>query len=155
GANGPSGSPSISADGRYVAFQTTANNLGAQDLDTTSDVVVVDRDPDGNGILDDGDCAPQPYCHQVTRVSPDWFDAQAGAVPGAGAPSIPADASPIAWVGISLAQENSVLPDQAPGQGVPVVYRSTLEKSPTGAITAVRSQQVRPQADGLQVRGAS
>ncbi|MGH4023540.1 MAG: choice-of-anchor D domain-containing protein [Pseudonocardiaceae bacterium] len=154
-ANGPSGNPSISADGRYVAFQTAASNLGAQDLDATSDVVVVDRDPDGNGILDDGDCPPQPYCHQVTRISPEWFDDQGRALTSAGAPSISAAGDAIAWVGVSLAEQNSVLPGDDAVRGVPVVYRSTLEKGPAGALTAVRSQQVRPQAEGLVVRGVS
>ncbi|HEX2300416.1 MAG TPA: choice-of-anchor D domain-containing protein, partial [Pseudonocardiaceae bacterium] len=154
-ANGPSGNPSISADGRYVAFQTGASNLGVQDLDVTSDVVVVDRDPDGNGILDDGDCRPQPYCHQVTRISPEWFDDQGRALTSAGAPSISAAGDALAWVGVSLAEQNSVQPGEDAAGGVPVVYRSTLEKGPTGAITAVRSQQVRPQAEGLLVRGVS
>lgn len=154
-SNGPSGNPSISADGRYVAFQTTANNLGALDLDPTSDVVVVDRDPDGNGIFDDGGCSLQQYCHQVTRVSPEWFDDQGRPVTGTGAPSISAAGDTVAWVGVSLAEENSVLPDAGQGAGVPVIYRSTLEKGPTGAITAVRSQQVQPRAEGLLVRGAS
>ncbi len=154
-SNGPSGNPSISADGRYVAFQTTANNLGVLDLDPTSDVVVVDRDPDGNGIFDDGNCPLQQYCHQITRLSPEWFDEQGRPVTGAGAPSISAAGDSVAWVGVSLAEENSVLPDAGQGAGVPVIYRSTLEKGPTGAITAVRSQQVQPRAEGLLMRGVS
>ncbi|MGH4017290.1 MAG: choice-of-anchor D domain-containing protein, partial [Pseudonocardiaceae bacterium] len=86
-------------------------------------------------------------------------------VTGAGAPSISAAGDAIAWVGVSLAEENSVLPDTvlpdtvlpdtSQSRGVPVIYRSTLEKGPTGAITAVRSQQVQPQAEGLLVRGAT
>ncbi|MGH3903020.1 MAG: choice-of-anchor D domain-containing protein [Pseudonocardiaceae bacterium] len=154
-SNGPSANPAISADGRYVAFQTTANNLGVVDLDPTSDVVVVDRDPDGNGIFDDGDCSLRQYCHQVTRVSPEWFDDQGRPVTGTGAPSISAAGDTVAWVGVSLAEENSVLPDAGQGAGVPVIYRSTLEKGPSGAITAVRSQQVQPRAEGLLVRGAT
>ena len=41
--NGPSLFPSVSADGRYVAFRTEASNLVADDPDTTRDIVVRDR----------------------------------------------------------------------------------------------------------------
>ena len=40
--NGASGSPSISADGRYVAFQSLASNLVATDTNRLSDVFVRD-----------------------------------------------------------------------------------------------------------------
>ena len=41
-ANGPSGSPAISADGRYVAFQSLASNLVRGDTNRISDVFVRD-----------------------------------------------------------------------------------------------------------------
>jgi Tol biopolymer transport system component len=41
-ADGDSSRPSISADGRYVAFQSTADNLVPGDADTKSDVFVKD-----------------------------------------------------------------------------------------------------------------
>jgi len=56
--------PSISADGRFVAFQSDASNLVANDT-TLRDVFVHDRDADGNGIFDetcDG-------CRSTVRVS--------------------------------------------------------------------------------------
>lgn len=42
-ANGPSGDPSLSADGRYVAFLSLANNLDARDRNFLLDVYVKDR----------------------------------------------------------------------------------------------------------------
>ena len=48
-ANGHSGRPSISADGRYVAFQSGARNLLGGVTLGNSDVYLVDRDPDANG----------------------------------------------------------------------------------------------------------
>jgi Tol biopolymer transport system component len=42
-ANGPSMNPSVSADGRYVAFESNASNLIAQDLNRFADVFVRDR----------------------------------------------------------------------------------------------------------------
>jgi Tol biopolymer transport system component len=49
-----SDSPSISADGRYVAFESLADNLVTGDTNGVYDVFVHDRDPDGNGIFDEG-----------------------------------------------------------------------------------------------------
>jgi len=45
--------PSLSADGRYVAFTSRANNLVAGDVNGTGDVFRHDRDPDANGIFDE------------------------------------------------------------------------------------------------------
>jgi subtilisin len=42
-ANGPSSHPSLSADGRYVAFQSDATNLVVGDTNNTTDVFVRDR----------------------------------------------------------------------------------------------------------------
>jgi len=63
-ANGKSDRPSISADGRFVAFYSDAWNLVVGDLQTFDvdscptcpglrDIFVHDRDPDGNGIFDE------------------------------------------------------------------------------------------------------
>jgi hypothetical protein len=59
-ANGPSRDPAMSADGRYIAFDTSATNIVAVNFpngDGTNgagitDVVVCDRDPAGDGVLD-------------------------------------------------------------------------------------------------------
>lgn len=42
-SNGESASPAISADGRYVAFVSTADNLVANDTNEAADVFVRDR----------------------------------------------------------------------------------------------------------------
>jgi len=44
--DGSSGSPSISSDGRYVAFQSNATNLVTGDINGSRDVFVYDRDTD-------------------------------------------------------------------------------------------------------------
>jgi sugar lactone lactonase YvrE len=75
-ANGASSfpwrSPAISADGRYVAFQSAASNLVADDTNSVADVFVHDR-----------------QTGQTTRVSVDSSGAQANQ--GSFAPSINAD----------------------------------------------------------------
>ncbi len=43
-ANGPSSSPAVSADGKYIAFESDANNLVADDTNGATDVFVFDRD---------------------------------------------------------------------------------------------------------------
>ena len=44
GGNGHSSNPSISADGRFVAFASEANNLSLGDVNTATDIFVHDRD---------------------------------------------------------------------------------------------------------------
>lgn len=53
-ANGSSGSPSISADGRFVAFISSASNLVPGHADQTSDVFVYDRRSDTIEVIADG-----------------------------------------------------------------------------------------------------
>jgi hypothetical protein len=65
--NGPSGGDrfGISTDGRFVSFQSTADNLVAGDANGVSDVFVVDRDVGNDGTFDEpGDMA-------IERVSLD------------------------------------------------------------------------------------
>jgi len=57
-------SPSISADGRYVAFDSNAD-LVADDFNGTVDIFVRDRDADGNGTYDE----PGPVGVSTVRVS--------------------------------------------------------------------------------------
>lgn len=70
-ANGPSDRPSVSATGRFVAFESAASNLVTGDTngDPTnvigSDIFVVDRDFDGNGVFDEA----QGNRRKVIRVS--------------------------------------------------------------------------------------
>jgi hypothetical protein len=50
---GESTSPAISANGRFVAFQSRATNLVPGDTNGVMDVFVHDRDADGDGIFDE------------------------------------------------------------------------------------------------------
>jgi hypothetical protein len=52
-ATGSSFSPTISADGRFVAFVTQADNIITADADDDPDLLVADRDPNGDGIFDE------------------------------------------------------------------------------------------------------
>ena len=51
GANGGSGWPSISGDGRYVVFESTANNLVAGDFNNRSDIFLFDRDTNTTELI--------------------------------------------------------------------------------------------------------
>ncbi len=53
--NADSDTPVLSADGRFVAFRSDADNLVADDLNGASDVFVLDRDADGDGMFDEPD----------------------------------------------------------------------------------------------------
>lgn len=47
----------ITPNGRFVVFHSGANNLVAADINTSFDVFLHDRDPDGNGVFDEGNGA--------------------------------------------------------------------------------------------------
>ncbi len=51
--NAHSVDPDISADGRYVVFESGATNLVAKDLNEASDVFLRDRDTDADGLFDE------------------------------------------------------------------------------------------------------
>jgi Tol biopolymer transport system component len=53
-ADYPSTTPSLSDDGRFVAFASFATNLVSGDQNQLQDVFLHDRDPDGNGVFDEG-----------------------------------------------------------------------------------------------------
>ncbi|MEM8531289.1 MAG: cadherin-like domain-containing protein [Chloroflexota bacterium] len=62
-ANGTSSAPSLSFDGRYVAFHSPANNLVAGDTNNWIDIFVRDRDTDADGVFD------EPGAVSTTRIS--------------------------------------------------------------------------------------
>lgn len=113
-ANGPSARASISSDGRFVAFQSAADNLVAGDANGVEDVFVHDRDPDQNGILDEGNGLP-------IRVSVDSAGTE-GDGPSAG-PAISGDGR---WVAFESRATNLVPGDTNDSSDV-FVYDLTLE----------------------------
>jgi cysteine-rich repeat protein len=86
-ANGHSGSDrmSISADGRFVAFNSDGSNLVAGDGNGVTDVFVHDRDADGDGIFDE----TGPGERATVRLSVDVGGGDANG--RSGNPSISAD----------------------------------------------------------------
>jgi hypothetical protein len=86
--NRDSAYPSLSADGRFVAFMSMSDNLVAGDTNNTQDIFLHDRDPDGNGIYDEGNGV-------TTRVSVRSNGAQANNA--SGFPMISADGSTVSY----------------------------------------------------------
>jgi hypothetical protein len=76
-ANGPSGAPAISDDGRFVAFETDASNLVPGDADDDTDVVVRDRLQGTTTLVSTDVVVPPP-------LTPDEFDATNAAISGDG-----------------------------------------------------------------------
>lgn len=52
-STGSSGLPDISADGRFISFESTANDLTSDVLNTSQNMFIHDRDLDNNGIFDE------------------------------------------------------------------------------------------------------
>ncbi len=76
-ANAFSSESTLSDDGRFVAFQSNASNLVSGDVNGFGDVFLADRDPDGNGLFDEGN-------EYVIRMSENWLG-----VEGNGPSSLP------------------------------------------------------------------
>jgi Tol biopolymer transport system component len=87
--NGESSAPSISADGRYVAFQSDATNLVAGDTNGSTDIFIHDRDTDRNGTYDEVGGT------STARVSVDSFGTEGDGE--SSAPSISADGRYVAF----------------------------------------------------------
>lgn len=94
--NGASGTnafvncPSISEDGRYVAYQSAASNLVAGDTNAVGDIFVRDRDTDTDGVYDEAGAVA------TTRVSVASDGTQAN-----GASTIAGNA--LSWDGMKVA----------------------------------------------------
>jgi Tol biopolymer transport system component len=66
-ANGISGSPSISADGRFVAFQSDAYNLSTDDDNTVTDIFVRDLQTGTTTLASRPNAPPGTVGHGVSR----------------------------------------------------------------------------------------
>jgi Tol biopolymer transport system component len=97
--NGDSFDPTISADGRFVAFVTYASNIWGSVTRSHPGVIVCDRDPNGNGVFDenrtnsDNNVIRDYNCFRVDDPPPSNQD-------GFGwvsKPKLSADASRIVW----------------------------------------------------------
>ncbi len=75
--NNDSYAPSISTDGRYVAFESSATNLVPGGSNGSIHIFVHDRDADGDGIYDDEDGNYDPGEVSTAQVSVDSVGAEA------------------------------------------------------------------------------
>ena len=120
GGLGSRASTAISADGRYVAFGTNMSGLVPGDTTFSDDIFVHDRDPDGNGVFDEGD-------GETTRVS-----VSSAGEPGDGPswyPDISADGRHVVFVSFA---SNLV----QGGNGIPMnVFAHDRQTGTTVAIT--------------------
>ena len=87
--NGSSLRPSISADGRFVAFSSSASNLVDDDTNNVDDIFVHDRDSEEDGIFD------EPNRTILSRVSLDTDGIEANC--GSARPSISANGRYVAF----------------------------------------------------------
>ncbi|MGA8674928.1 MAG: IPT/TIG domain-containing protein, partial [Candidatus Acidiferrales bacterium] len=125
-ANAPSASPSISGDGRYIAFVSSATNLGAAAIPTGPQVYIRDTCEGPTGTKS---CIPS-----TLAVPVDEADQIAGAQ--AGRPAISAAGRYVAyelWASQSAAQSGVstsqiVLADTCLGVEVPVVCDASAER---------------------------
>ncbi|WP_133794742.1 choice-of-anchor D domain-containing protein [Actinokineospora alba] len=137
--NGASRGPSISADGRHVAFQSTAWNFGTPDQDFVEDVFVVDRDPDGDAVFDertDDGAVAYRYISVGRRTDFDNF----GRLWENIMPSVSADGTTVAWMQHNIGPPSlrsklrlsAAVPDDELVSGIVVL--AVLGKDPDGQL---------------------
>jgi hypothetical protein len=105
--NGYSAQPTISGDGRYVAFSTNANNIAVEDDDTDTDLLVCDRDPDGDGEFDEEVDGVRQY--RYFRVSQPRYEQGGSAVyriDRPGTPKLSDDASRLVYEDLDIQGES-------------------------------------------------
>ena len=122
-ANGNSSEPSISADGRYIAFTTEAGNISDQARDDGRGAIVVcDRDPNNTGKFQ------SPCAFTTVSVLPPETSPRSEGGLQAHSPRLSGDASRIAWIDGFGCYSEAVQQES--------LIATTLHKSPTGALNA-------------------
>ncbi|HEV7203746.1 MAG TPA: choice-of-anchor D domain-containing protein [Jatrophihabitans sp.] len=95
--NGPSYTPSISDDGRFVSFITSATDIVPTPRFSSGVLVVCDRDPNGNGVFDEvqpGTQVPDYVCYGVDAAT----DSSGPSLSiSANTPRLSGDGTRIAW----------------------------------------------------------
>ena len=91
GTNGSAFGASMSADGRYVTFYSTASNVVANDTNNAVDVFVRDRDTDADEVFDESGAA------STQRIRVDCAYSLCGTTTGNRVTSISADGSYVAF----------------------------------------------------------
>ena len=125
-ADGPSEHPSISSNGRFVAFASTATNLAAGDVNGVSDIYRHDRDTDADGVFD------EPGATTTRLASAGFPNGLVGNALSA-APALSGDGLVVAYESLAT---NLTLPE-LDTNGHHDVYTTTFDAS-TGIPTSVR-----------------
>ncbi|WP_043724681.1 choice-of-anchor D domain-containing protein [Kutzneria sp. 744] len=120
-SNGDSYEPSISADGRYIAFTTQASNISGAAEGGGHAIVVCDRDPGNSGKFQ------SPCAFTTVSVLPPETGTHGESL-NAHSPRLSGDGSRLAWI------EGSGCYTEAVGQETLLV--TTLHKSATGSLSA-------------------
>jgi sulfate/thiosulfate-binding protein len=111
GAEGDDNSlaPALSTDGRFVAFESSADNLVPGDTNNTTDIFVRDRDADGDDIFD------EPGAVATTRVSvaSDGAEGDSGLEADVVTLALAYDVDAVAQAGLINPDWQTRLPDQS------------------------------------------
>jgi Tol biopolymer transport system component len=131
----------ISGDGRFVAFSSWASKLVLHDTNGVYDIFVHDRDPDGNGVFDEGNGV-------TTRVSVDSNGTQGDGHSFNAA--ISADGTRVAF----QSQSDDLVPGDRNGRWTSradCITGTTVRAASTGGRRGRQLSSPRPSADGQVV----
>ncbi|MCH8243643.1 MAG: PD40 domain-containing protein [Planctomycetes bacterium] len=134
-SDGASSRPVLSSDGRFVAFRSAASNLVAGDTNFLNDVFIHDRDPDENGVFDEG--------NGIVQLVSAGIDG-----PGDGASSSPAMSADGILLAFHSDATNLVATDQNLASDVFLLDRLS------GILTRISVCGARTEGDGLSERAS-
>lgn len=140
-ANGPSGFPRISRNGRFVAFWSDASNLVPDDTNGVRDVFVHDRDADNDGVFDETEAGARATVR--VSVASNGVEANlASALPvDSIVAGVPADAqldiSPDGGFIVFRSEASNLVPDDS--NGVADIFRHARTSGQTIRVSAPAS----------------
>lgn len=142
-ANGNSNQPAISADGRYIAFVTDASNIVTKGSEPPV-IVVVDRDPNGDGVYDQrrtDDTNTVEY--RYIRVTPPVRDRGRPR-----SPRLSADAGRIVWEESGARVETALLREDGGPVSFPRAFQSLGQSRFSNQTDFVKHQRPVVSGDG-------
>jgi Tol biopolymer transport system component len=142
--NGWSGNASISASGRYIAFESSATNLVTNDKNEYIDIFVLDRDADEDGIFD------EPSAVETTLISISSAGTQTNG--HSEVASISADGRHVAF---ASSADNLVASDTNESQDIFVHDRDADQDGIFDEPGQVQTSRVSIASDGTQANGES
>ncbi len=135
--DGDSTDATISADGRFIAFQSNATNLVPDDTNGVSDIFLIDRDADNDGDFFAAPTGCQPDTTSIQRVSMGHDGSEAN-----GASFDPDLAAYGTWLAFASSADNLVVGDTNSADDIFTLFLGYQTTSDSSTVLAVEAHNI-------------